>query len=83
MITRDELIEVVEYCFKANYDDILYITDDKNILSFKFNNITTGLEGIKNFYKEGGNLGIKSVDYNGKILNEKDRLKLFDKLFKE
>lgn len=87
MITRDDLLKAVEYVFKDStiktQDSVLYIIDNSETLSFKYDNFTTGLEGIKNIYKSGIELGVMDVNYNGRILNEEDRKSVFTKLFKE
>ena len=88
MITKEDLAKVVEYVFreKEGYiepisDNILYIYDDGQTLSFKYGTFTTGLEGIKSIYKSGIGLGIVDINYNGKILSEDGRKSLISQLF--
>jgi hypothetical protein len=55
-ITLEDLRQAIEYMFKSKLnkvelDNILYITDTKDYLYFKYGTFTTGLKGFKNIYK--------------------------------
>lgn len=87
-ITKEDLKRVIEYVFreKKNYvkpisDNILYICDSSGVLSFKYGNFMTGLDGIKYIYKSGIGLDIEDISYNGKILSEDGRKSLISQIF--
>jgi hypothetical protein len=88
MITRDNLKEMAEYVFRNRedyteciLDKTLYIYQDSRTLSFEYNSLTMGLEGIKDIYKSGIKLGVEDINYNGVILNQEERKSILYKLF--
>lgn len=87
-LSREAIQEAIAYVFEKHKeskilveDQILYITDTKETLSFKYGVLMTGLEGIKILYNSGVSLGIKEINYNGRILDEFESKKVLDKLF--
>ena len=86
-MTIEDIKKAVEYVFKdcnsQKLESILYITDYNNCLSFRWGNFTTGLEGIKDIYKQGYVLGLTDINYNGKILEETERIEIINQIFAE